>query len=320
MLNDHDARIPWRAVLIAVAVAAATSLVRHILGVLTSRRAGSDGRVDLTAGSAPAMRAAPTADPLRFAIAPVISPGSSLRAYQPLVDLVGVRCGRPAHFITRGSYAEVAELLRTRQCDAALVCTYVYVQGQRDYGLTAIAAPVVHGAVAYHSDIIVPVASAVTGLLDLGGRRFASSDPLSTSGWVWPAQWLREQGRDPATFFARHVVTGSHDRSVQAVLRGQADAAAVDSIVYADMARADPGVTAGTRMVQRSPPFGMPPVVCHPRLDDGLRDRLRDILLHLHEDDEGRSVLVSVGFDRFAPPDERLYDGVRATAAAWNAR
>lgn len=321
MPTDHDSHIPWRAVLIAVAVAAAASLVLHILGVLTSQSAGSDGRVDLAVSGAPADHPMPPpTEPLRFAIAPVISPGSSLRAYQPLVDLTGSRCGRPARFITRGSYAEVAELLRTRQCDVALVCTYVYVQGQTDYGLTAIAAPVVHGADSYHSAIIVPSASTVTGLLDLGNRRFASSDLLSTSGWVWPAQWLREQGRDPATFFGRHVVTGSHDRSVQAVLRGQADAAAVDSIVYADMAKADPDVIAGTRVVQRSPLFGMPPVVCHPQLEAGLRDRVRDILLRLHEDREGRAVLATVGFDRFVPPDDKRYDGVRATAAAWNAR
>lgn len=318
-----DSGWPWRAVLIAVVVATAVSLVLHILGVATSASAVSDGVVDLEARARPAGPPSPTVPltaPLRFAIAPVVSPGSSLRAYQPLVDLVGHRCGRRAQFITRGSYAEVADLLRTRQCDVALVCTYVYVQGQREYGLTAIAAPVVHGAESYHSVIIVPLANRATGLLELGGQRFASSDLLSTSGWVWPAQWLRTQGRDPATFFGRHVVTGSHDRSVQAVLRGQADAAAVDSIVYADMAAADAGVAAGTQVVQRSPPFGMPPIVCHPQLDAELRERVRTVLLGLHADAEGRAVLATVGFDRFDIPDDGRYEGVRATAAAWDGR
>jgi ABC-type phosphate/phosphonate transport system substrate-binding protein len=124
----------------------------------------------------------PAAPPLRFAIAPVVSPETSLRAYQPLVDLVGARCGRKAQFITRSTNTEIGEMLRLRQCDAALVSTYVYVRGQSDYGLLALAAPVVHGAKAYHSVIIAPRGSRATGLLDLDGQRLAASDVLSTSG------------------------------------------------------------------------------------------------------------------------------------------
>lgn len=128
----------------------------------------------------------------------MVSPETSLRSYHPLVDLVGARCGRKAQFITRGSYAEIEDLLRQEQCDVTLVCTYVYVRGQRDFGLQALAAPVIHGASSYHSVIIAPHGAQAGGLLDLHGRRFASSDLLSTSGWIWPAQWLRGQGRDPA--------------------------------------------------------------------------------------------------------------------------
>lgn len=316
---DTGSPLPWRTMVAAAALAAAVALVLHALAVARTGTA-VDGTIDWRSLEDAAVHEGASAAPLRFAIAPVVSPESSLRGYQALVDEVGRRCRRPARFITRSGYAEIGELLRQRQCDLALVCTYVYVRGQHDYGLAALAAPVVRGATAYHSEIIVPAGSPVGGLLDLGGRRFASSDLLSTSGWVWPAQWLREQGRDPGAFLGRHLVTGSHDRSVEAVLRGQADGAAVDSIVLAGMAAADPQVAAGVRVVQRSPPFGMPPVVCHPLLDPALRQELSEALLGLHRDPAGRAALAQAGFDRFAVPDEALYDGVRATAAAWDGR
>jgi phosphonate transport system substrate-binding protein len=312
--------VPWRPVMIAAVVAAAIALVLHVVSVATGDRTPVEGVIDFATPEAQASPAVPAAAPLlRFAIAPVVSPETSLRSYQPLVDLVGARCGRKAQFITRGSYAEIEELLRQQQCDVALVCTYVYVRGQRDYGLQALAAPVIHGASAYHSVIIAPHGSRATGLLDLQGQRFAASDLLSTSGWVWPAQWLRGQGRDPATFLTQ-VLTGSHDRSVHAVLRGQADAAAVDSIVYAEMSARDPAVAAQTTIIQRSPPFGMPPVVCHPSLDAAVRQRVQAALLDLHADAEGRAALASIGFDRFAPVDDALYEGVRATATAWEGK
>ena len=281
-----------------------------------------EGTVDFAAAVPPTQTSVTTPSAsavLRFAIAPVVAPETSLRSYQPLVDLVGDRCGRKAQFITRSTYAEIEDLLRQQQCDVALVCTYVYVRGQRDFGLQALAAPVIHGASSYHSVIIAPRESTATSLLDLQGRRLASSDLLSTSGYIWPAQWLRGQGRDPATFVTQ-VLTGSHDRSVHAVVRNQADAAAVDSIVYAEMSVRDPAIAAQTVVIQRSPPFGMPPVVCHPQLDPVVRQRIQATLLSLHEDADGRTVLGTVGFDRFAPVDDALYDGVRATAAAWESK
>jgi phosphonate transport system substrate-binding protein len=317
---SETSRPPWRPVAIAVVIATAIALVMHVVRVAAGDRAPVEGTIDFAAsGPRQQAPAPPTTPALRFAIAPVVSPETSLRAYQPLVDLVGSRCGRKAQFITRGSYAEIEDLLRQQQCDVALVCTYVYVRGQRAYGLQALAAPVIHGATSYHSVVIVPQGSVATGLADLQGRRLAASDLLSTSGWIWPAQWLREQGRDPATFVVQ-VLTGSHDRSVLAVVRGQADAAAVDSIVYAEMRARDPAVAAHTAVIQRSPPFGMPPVVCHPQLDPVLRSSIQAALLGLHGDADGRAALGQVGFDRFAPVDDALYEGVRATASAWEDR
>jgi hypothetical protein len=44
------------------------------------------------------------------------------------------------------------------------------------------------------------------------------------------------------------------------------------------------------------------------------------VLLDLHADAEGRAALSSIGFDRFAPVDDALYEGVRATATAWEGK
>ena len=83
------------------------------------------------------------------------------------------------------------------------------------------------------------------------------------------------------------------------------------------MGTRDPSVAAQTSIIQRSPPFGMPPVVCHPQLDPTLRSSIQAALLDLHSSAEGRAALGQVGFDRFAPVEDALYEGVRATATAW---
>ena len=64
-------------------------------------------------------------------------------------------------------------------------------------------------------------------------------------------------------FFLEHVQTGSHDRSVLAVARGYVDGAAVHSLVLDPMPEE---TRRAVRVVQKSPPYGVAPVVTAPGL------------------------------------------------------
>lgn len=252
---------------------------------------------------------------LRIAVAPVISPARSLSVYTALADFLGAALNKKAVLILRDSYAEVNDLIRHRGCDLALVCTYSFVQGERDFGLELLAAPRIHGKNTYQCYIIVPAGSGAKNLFDLRGKTFASSDILSTSGWLYPAVRLLRSGENPHAFFSRHIITGSHDKTVEAVATGYVDGAAVHSLVYALMVHQDPALAGKITILERSPEYGMPPVVVHPLLDPGLKKKLALILLHMHETPEGEKILATLGIDCFAPPDSALYDLVRKDAA-----
>ncbi|MFQ5808766.1 MAG: phosphate/phosphite/phosphonate ABC transporter substrate-binding protein [Armatimonadota bacterium] len=254
--------------------------------------------------------------PLRVAVAPVISPERSLTLYRGLVDYLGDALGREPAMLQRRSYAEINDLVRHGWCDVAFVCTYAFVRGEREFGMEALVVPVVGGETTYHSFIIVPSSSEARSLLDLKGKRFASSDLLSNSGWLFPVTWLDSNGQDPKRFFSKHLITGSHDVSVEAVMTGYADGAAVDSVVYEHMAAADESVKANTKVIMKSPRFGMPPVVVHPRIEPELKSQLLEALLRMHTDPKGQQALSPLHIDRFVQPDDAMYDGVRRAADA----
>lgn len=253
--------------------------------------------------------------PLRIALAPVISPERTLVTYRRLVDYLSRRIGRDAIVLQRGTYGETNELVRTGRCDIAFVCTYAFVRGEHEFGMELLAAPRVRGRMTYNSHIIVPASSTAESLLDLRGRRFASADMLSNTGWIYPSLWLREHDLDPLHFFGEHVISGSHDRSVAAVQSGQVDGAAVDSLVYEDLASSEARLLTTIRVIQTSPPYGIPPLVCPKSLDRTLKSRLQTVLLDMGADAEGRQVLAAIGFDGFVIPDTSLYDSVRRAAA-----
>jgi phosphonate transport system substrate-binding protein len=257
---------------------------------------------------------------LRIAIAPVISPEKSIQIYQGLLDYIAVKIGRKPLLLQRNTYGETNDLVRYGRCDLALVCTYAFVRGEQEFGMEVFVVPVIDGAITYQSFILVPASSRASSLLDLRGKRFASADIMSTSGWLFPAIWLMGKGMDANTFFSEHAVVGSHDRSIDAVLSGYVDGAAVDSIVYEHMRNENASIQEKTRIIQKSPPYGMPPFVVSPQIDPVLKERLLSILVKMHEDTAGREVLLSLNIDRFVVPAETLYDDVREAVLIWESR
>jgi phosphonate transport system substrate-binding protein len=248
---------------------------------------------------------------LRVAIAPIFTPEMSLRLYDGLVKYLGKQVNRESIILQRQTYAEINEVIRDGICDIAFVCTFPYVRGEKDFGMKLLAIPVIEGKTTYNSFIIVPVESRAKSLLDLHGRKFASADIFSCTGWLFPASWLINKGENPRTFFSKHLLAGGHDRSIQSVLFGYVDGAAVCSIVYEQMAYEDSTIKQKTKIIQESPPYGMPPVVAHPDLDPALMHQILNTLLTMHQDAEGKKVLSVQRIERFLTPKKEMYNSVR---------
>jgi len=249
--------------------------------------------------------------PLRVAVAAVISPRWTTQSHSDLVAYLGKRTGRSAQLVQRGTYAEVNELVRGGGVDLALVCTGAYVKGQRDFGMELLVVPQVAGETVYYSYIIIPADSEAESLANLRGKVFAFTDPMSNTGRLYPVYMLWQMGETPESFFRKTIFTYSHDNSIKAVAERLVDGAAVDSLVYDFIIAQEPRYAEQTRIIHRSPPYGIPPVVVHPDLNPQLKAQLREILLTMHQDPEGREVLQELMIDRFVPISDRAYDSVR---------
>ncbi len=249
--------------------------------------------------------------PFRVAIAAVISPQSTVEEYLPFLDYLEERLGRPVELVQRRTYAEVNALVRDREVDLALVCTGAYVRGHRDFGMELLAVPQVQGETVYYSYIIVPASSPARTLADLRGKSFAFTDPLSNSGRLMVLHMLLQMGEEPGLFFGRTIYTYSHDNSIRAVADGLVDGAAVDSLVYTYLLNRHSELAGRVRVVARSEPCAMPPVVVHPAMEAEQKAFLQNVLLTMHQEEEGRAALARLQIDRFVFLDDRAYDSVR---------
>ncbi|MGQ9903207.1 MAG: substrate-binding domain-containing protein [Anaerolineae bacterium] len=251
--------------------------------------------------------------PLRVAVAAVISPRGTVESYRPLLDYLSRRLSRPVELVQRRTYAEVNDLLEQGEVDVAFVCTSAYVAGHDQFGMELLAAPQVNGAAVYHSVLVVPAESAARSIADLRGKVFAFTDPMSTSGRMYPTWLVQQLGATPESFFARTFFTYSHDDAIRAVAEGLADGAAVDSLVYDFATRREPALREKTRLIHRSPSFATPPVVVRPGTRPQLKAELRQALLDLADDPHsaGDAALQAIGVERFILIEDSAYDSVR---------
>ncbi|MBI5208373.1 MAG: phosphate/phosphite/phosphonate ABC transporter substrate-binding protein [Elusimicrobia bacterium] len=261
--------------------------------------------------AAPARAAAPEQPVLRVAVAAFASPRKNLADYDAILWHLGRKLGRPVEIVQRETYAESIELLERRQVDSVFMCSGPYVEARRRFGAEILAVPRIGGKTTYRAYVIVPVDSPDRSLDDLRGKSFAFTDPLSTTGRLYVAFLLAERGLVPERFFGRTMFTKGHDNSIKAVADGLVDGASVDQLIWDDLARAEPAVASRTRIILRSPPFGMSPVVVHPAMDAGLKAGMRAVLSSMHLDQEGRALLAKPGIERFVPQDDSAYDGIR---------
>jgi phosphonate transport system substrate-binding protein len=267
--------------------------------------------LDLNQRSSVPVAAAAKIVPLRLAVAAIISPQGTVESYGELADYLSQKLDRPVELVQRRTYAEVNELIATDQIELAFVCTSAYLEGSARLEMNLLVAPEINGESVYHSALIVHRNSTANSMADLRGSVFAFTDPMSFTGRSYPTYLVHQLEETPESFFRRTIFTYSHDRAIHAVADGVADGAAVDSIVLDYALQREPALAETIRVIHRSPPFGIPPVVSPPGLPIRQAVLLQEILLTMHEDEIGQLVLDHLGIDRFVKVDDHIYDEAR---------
>jgi len=131
----------------------------------------------------------------------------------------------------------------------------------------------------YASLVVVRADAPFAALADLRGRVCAINGWTSHSGMnalralVAP---LNENGR----FFAAVRVSGGHVASLAMVAAGEADAAAIDCVTHALLARHRPQALAGTRILCRTASAPAVPYVTRAEMDEAVVAALRSALAH----------------------------------------
>src|SRR5215210_8662096 len=134
------------------------------------------------------------------------------------------------------------------------------------------------GKPVYFCDVVVRYDAPFQAFSELEGGSWAYNDACSLSGYYSLLNKLAESGADES-FFDNILCSGSHLNSIEAVLGGEADAAAIDSNVLRIRFREAPALRNKLRVIESWGPYPIQPVVVSSALHPDLKQRLRAALL-----------------------------------------
>lgn len=163
------------------------------------------------------------------------------------------------------------------------------------------------GRPVYFCDVIVRDGAPIQNFSDLRGSTWAYNDKSSLSGYYGLLDKLAESGKDE-NFFGSVTCSGSHLNSIEAVLRGEADAAAIDSNVLRIRRRETPTLHNTLRVIESWGPYPIQPIVVNSNLHPNLKVQLRAAFLATNENERTRRVLRRFGLSRFVAVDRENYN------------
>lgn len=165
---------------------------------------------------------------LTMAVVPAENASGVSDRYQPFVVYLSKELGVPVKLRIANDYAAVIEGQRAGNIQIAYYgpASYskAYLTGVKTEPFTVTRNH--DGSIGYYSVIYVKADSPYKDIKELKGKTIGFVDPNSTSGYNAPKFFLHKAGIDADSFFAKSIVTGSHENAVIALDKGTVDCAA----------------------------------------------------------------------------------------------
>ena len=237
---------------------------------------------------------------------------SQKKRYEPLAAYLSRKTETTVELSILSRYGNLIDNFVSNGLDAAFFGSFTGALAIKKLAIQPLARPeYTDGASTYYGMIFVRKDSGIRNAADMRGKRFAFVDKATTAGWLLPIHFFKENGiEDYRTFFSETYFTGTHEDAVYDVLRGKADIGAAKNTVFSRLAESDSKVREQLQILVTSPEVPANALAVRMDLDESLKQKIKNALLQMDQDVEGRKVLQDFGARKFVATTEKDYDPV----------
>jgi phosphonate transport system substrate-binding protein len=229
--------------------------------------------------------------------------------FKLLSDYLTKKTGIPVEVTILSRYGNIIEQFTGEKMDGAFFGSFTGALAIEKLGVVPLARPVnLDNTSHYRGYIFVRKDSAIRTATDMKGKKMAFVEKATTAGYIFPRAYLREHGiTDMDRFFSDSFFAGSHDAAINAVLSGRADVGAAKHSIYDRMRKEDPRIDRELLVIAKSPWVPSNGLCVRKDLDKTAKVKLRDALLTMDRDPEGKAALEKFGAIRFIETTEQDY-------------
>lgn len=242
----------------------------------------------------------------------------------PLEALLEAELDMPVNVTIATDYVGLIEAMKAGQVHVGLLATASYVLAEEqgaakvilkslrydvdDDGNLLTDQPLVSG---YKSQLLVAADSGIESIDDLVGKTIAISSFTSTSGFVWPANLLADNGIDVMEDVT-WLDAGGHDNAILAILNGEADAAFTFKDARTLLEDDYPNIYEDVLFIMNTELIPNDTISVIPNLKRSLVEDIKQAFINIAESEEGLEIIRAVyNHEGYAEATDDEYDIVR---------
>lgn len=255
---------------------------------------------------------------LKLAVYPSNDPRKLIIPMRIMADYLSEKTGERFVAVVTRDYEELSERLKNRTVDIAWInpINYLKIKAENPdikYVATYMEKNETTGKIIpyYQSYIITLKSSGIANLSDAKNKRFAFTDPGSTSGYAFPLLIMSKKKIKPADYFKKVFFLKKHDRVINALVRGSIDLGAVSDGTYFTAIRNHGDLF---RVIVKSPPIPLDAIVATDNFSDARIEEFGEYLASMPENHLfNRSMLENLGWHAagFSIKNDQFYDSMR---------
>lgn len=242
------------------------------------------------------------------------------RRYKYITDYLSKRMGLEVRLDILANYDQICGAFAEGRADAGFLGSFSYVLTRYNVGIEPIARPVwKKGTSSYRAYIIARKDSGIQVVDDMQGKTMVLVDKATTAGYLFPRYYLNYYGIERLEdYFSKIYFAGTHDAAAWATFTGEADVGGCKDEAFLHLAEVYPEFKKQMVVLAESPEEPSNGFAVRKDLNLALKLRLGELLLNLHESEEGRSVLEKFGARKFIDTRDEDYAPVHKMAQKLN--
>lgn len=221
------------------------------------------------------------------------------------------------------SYVVLVETFGTNRCDVACMNSFGYLLANQKFGARARLRVLRNGESTYRGEIIARVDSGINNIRDIDKKKFAFTDPSSTSGYLLPLNMFKAKNIS----LAERVFAMRHDNVVVMVYQKKVDAGACyyappgkDGKLTDARARVMtqfPDVAEKIKIIELTDEIPNDPIVFRKGLPTEIEEKIVDGIVRIMDTEEGKKAFSSIySVNGVSPVSDSNYDVLRRLLAS----